>query len=307
MQTKTRKPSLPKSVEKYIGLEWGQWAPGDRIPVDTPLSTCQRDYKKQNVYKYISKVQGLDKNLFGYATAVKRKSDGALALINGQHRIQLVKIISPATKEVPAQIIEVDDADFDTYGSKLFHEFNGTVSKGLSNEEVFYARVLAKEDEALDIERVLKLANLSCGKVNVSSTTHSVDYATFVKCIKLSETMTIRAANLLTTGFSTCNSDVLHGLVFLLSQPDYSELADTKKAVGKHFEEWLTKFLPGFIGISDLKYKIYRNGPWFKGVAFGIAQSFAKKQRNKGLPAPKIAKIKAIYEAGIQKDDSGVL
>lgn len=307
MQTKTRTPSLPKSVEKFIGQEWGIWAPGDRIPVNTPLSKCQRDYKKQNVYKYISTVGGLDKNLFGYATAIKRKSDGALALINGQHRIHLVKIVSPGTQEVPAQIIEVDDIEFETYGSKLFHEFNGTVSKGLSNEEVFYAKVLAEDKEALNIERVLKLAGLSCGKVNSQQGTTPVEYATFVKCVKLNEVMTVRAAKLLIAGFKSSNTDVLHGLVFLLSQPHYAELGDKNKAVGKHFEDWLTKAVPMFHGINDLKFAKYRQGPWQKGVAYGIAQSFAKNQRNKGLYAPTVSEIKKIYENGFQKDDSGIL
>jgi hypothetical protein len=308
MRTATKKPSYPKTVEQYINCEWGTWAPGDRIPVDTPLSKCQRDYKKQNVYKYIAKVKGLDRNLFGYATAVRRKSDGALALINGQHRIQLVKIVSPSTQEVPAQIIEVDDADFDTYGSKLFHEFNGTVSKGLSNEEVFYAKVLAKDIEALDTEKVLKLAGLSCGKVNALQGSYPVEYATFVKCLKLSPQLTIRASKMLTTGFRSCNTDVLHGLVFLFNHPHYAELADNTKAVGQHFETWLTKFLPGVgLGISDLKYKQYRQGAWQKGVAYGIAKSFAKRQRNHGLYAPTITEIKKIYEDGYQKEDSGIL
>jgi hypothetical protein len=307
MQTKTRKPALPKSVEKYVGVEWGTWAEGARIPVDTPLSKCQRDYKKQNVYKYISLVGGLDRNLFGYATAVKRKSDGALALINGQHRINLVQIVSPTTREVPAHIIEVEDAEFETYGAKMFHEFNGTVSKGLSNEEVFYAKVLAKDIEALNIERVLTLANLSCGKVNLTPSNYSVEYATFAKCLKLNENATIRAANLLATGFKSCNTDVLHGLVFLFNQQHYSELADPKKAVGKHFEDWLTKAVPMFHGISDLKFPKYRQGPWFKGVAYGIAQSFAKNQRNKGMYAPTVSEIKEIWQSGFQKEDSGIL
>jgi hypothetical protein len=187
MRTATKKPSIPASVEKFIGIEWGAWAPGDRIPVNTPLSKCQRDYKKQNVYKYITKIGGLDKNLFGYATAVRRKSDGKLALINGQHRIQLVKIVSPTTQEVPAHIIDVADADFETYGSKLFHEFNGTVSKGLSNEEQFYAQVLSQDAEALKIKKLLEDCGLSCGKVNNVNGTYPVDYATFVKCRKLGE------------------------------------------------------------------------------------------------------------------------
>ena len=307
MQTKTRKPSLPKSVEKYIGEEWGNWAPGDRIPVDTPLAACQRPYKARNVYKYITEVKGLDRNLFGYATAVKRRSDGKLALINGQHRINLVKIISPATLEVPAQVIEVDDADFETYGSRLFQQSNGRVSKGLSNEELFKSSVLAQDPEALNIKSVIDQLGLSIGEVNASANNLPVVYAGFVKCLKLGEAETRRAVDLLKAGFGSVADDPLHGLVFLLSQPEYADLGNPSVAVGKHFEQWLTKAVPMFHGINDLKFKKYRQGAWEKGIAYGLAQSFAKFQRNKNMAAPSITPIKKIWKAGFEDDDSGVL
>lgn len=307
MQTKTRKPALPKSVEKYIGQEWGNWAPGDRIPIDTPLASCQRPYKARNVYKYIAEVKGLDRNLFGYATAVKRKSDGQLALINGQHRINLVKIVSPATTEVPAQVIEVDDADFESYSSLLFQQSNGKVSRGLSNEELFKSSVLAKDAYALYVEKILKNNNLSIGEVNNNILNFPVVYAGFAKCLKLGEAETIRAVALLKKGFNAVADDPLHGLVFLLSQPDYAELANPKLAVGKHFEDWLTKAVPMFHGINDLKFKKYRQGAWEKGIAYGLAQSFAKFQRNKGLSAPNISPIKKLWKAGFEDEDSGLL
>lgn len=298
--------SLPKNVAKYIGIEWGEWAPGDRISVDTELAVCQRPYKPQNVYKYIAKVGGLDKNLFGYATAVRRKSDGKLALINGQHRINLVKILSPSTKTVPAHIIDVEDEDFVTYGSKYFAEINGVVSKTLSNEELFKSRVLAQDPAALDILRVMQIANVSIGEINQSSTSKPVLYATFVKCLKLSEVATVRGIELLKAGFKTVNDDVLHGLVFLLAHEKYQDLGDRQKAIGKHFETWLTKAVPMFHGVEDLKFKKYRQGSWQHGVAYGLVQSFAKYQRNKGSVAPSVTIMKAIWEKGF-KDDSGIL
>jgi hypothetical protein len=308
MRTATKKPSIPASVEKYIGHEWGNWAPGDRIPVDTPLASCQRPYKKQNVYKYIAEVKGLDRNLFGYATAVKRKSDGKLALINGQHRINLVKIVSPYTTEVPAQVIEVDDADFESYSSRLFQQSNGKVSKGLSNEELFKSSVLAQDAYALYVESILKKLNLSCGEVNADPKHLPVVYAGFVKCLKLGEAETIRAVELLKSGFNTVADDPLHGLVFLLSQPDYTDLANPNLAIGRHFEQWLTKAVPMFHGINDLKFKKYRQGAWEKGIAYGLAQSFAKFQRNSGKTAINVKPIKKIWEAGFKDaDDSGLL
>lgn len=304
--TKTRKPSLPKSVEKYIGKEWGEWAPGDRISVDTELAKCQRQYRAQNVYKYVAKVGGLDRNLFGYATAVRRKSDGKLALINGQHRINLVKIISPATKEVPAHIIDVDDRDFITYSSTYFAQSNGGVNKTLSNEELFKAQVLAQDPEALDILRVIQIAGVSIGEVNQLPTNSPVVYANFVKCLKLSETATVRSIELLKAAFKSVNDDVLHGVVYLLSYEAYQDLGNPNTTAGKHFETWLTQAVPMFHGVNDLKFKKYRQGPWQRGVAYGLAQSFAKFQRNKGLYAPLVTPIKDLWEKGF-KDDSGIL
>lgn len=306
--TKNRKATPPKSIQKYIGKEWGTWAPGDRIPVDTPLAVCQRDYKEQNVFNYIKKAGGLDRNLFGYATAVRRKSDGALALINGQHRINLVKILSPLTTEVPAQIIDVEDDDFETYGATFFDRINGDLCKALTNEERFYARVIAKNPEALDIERALVKCQLSCGKVNNEVGTLPVKYATFVKCLKISGPATERAVQLLRKGFRSMNEVALHGLVYLLSLKEYETLGDRRTAVGKHFETWLTQAVPMFHSITALTFDKYHNAKsWEVGVAYGYVQSFVKHQRNMNQTAISVKPMKTIYEDSVGKDDSGVL
>jgi hypothetical protein len=308
MRTATKKPSIPASVEKYVGRVWGQWAPGDRIPVDTPMHSSQRPYKKQNVFKYIAKVQGLDRNLFGYATAIKRKSDGKLAVINGQHRINLVRIVDPTTIEVPAQVIEVDDSDFESYGAALFTQFNGTVQKSLSNEELFYSSVMASDPDALYMESILTRCGLSCGQVNQAPDHPAVVYATFKKCLKLGEAITERAVEMMKAGFGTVADDPLHGLVFLFSVPEYSDYADPSTKEGKEFEQWFTKAVPMFHGINDLKFKKFRQGAWQKGIAYGLAQSFAKYARNSGRAHIKVGKIKEIYEAGFKDDeDSGLL
>jgi hypothetical protein len=307
MQTKTRKPTLPKSVEKYIGQSWGQWAPGTMVPITVPMHICQRPLNIRNVYKYISLVKGLDKNLFGTITVIKSKTTGKMACINGHHRITVVKTVDPTATHVPAHVIEVDDSEFDSYGSALFSQFNGTVSKGLSNEELFYSNVLARDPYALYVESIIKQCNLSIGKVNADDKHLPVVYTGFTKCLKLGEPETIRAVELLKTGFNTVSDDVLHGLVFLLSQPEYSLLNDPKLAIGKHFEDWLTKAVPMFHGINDLKFKQYRQGAWEKGVAYGIARGFAKFQRNTGKTSISVSRIKKIYEAGFLEKDSGIL
>lgn len=307
--TKTTKSIYPASVEKYIGKITGTPANGDRIPVDTPMHISQRAYKKQNVFKYIAKVGGLDWNLFGYATAVKRRSDGSMAVINGQHRINLVKVVAPWVTEVPAQVIEVDDLEYETYASELFSQFNGETSKSLTNEELFHSKVLALDPDSLHMKQVLEDLGLSCGTVNASATNHPVVYATFVKCLALSEQATRRAVELMKAGFKTVADDPLHGLVFLLSHVDYKEFGDPKTNMGKSFEDWFTKGVPMMHSIQDLKFKKFRNNPsWQKGIAYGLVMSFVKFQRNGKRPAPKIKTIKAIYESGFKKeDDSGFL
>jgi hypothetical protein len=309
MRTATKKPSIPASVQKFIGVEWGKPAPGDRIPVTTPMHISQRPYKKQNVFKYIARVGGVDWNLFGYATAVRRKSDGAMAVINGQHRINLVKLVLPTVTEVPAQVIEVDDKEFETYASALFSQFNGQTQKSLTNEELFHSQVLALDPEALYMKSILEKCNLSCGTVNVKPTTTPVVYATFAKCLKLSETATVRAVELMQKGFKTVADDPLHGLVFLLSLPTYSVLGDAKTKIGKDFETWFTQAVPMFHSLSDLKFKKYRNNPsWQKGIAYGLVKSFNKFQRNHSKTAgPAVTEIKKIYESGFKNEDSGLL
>ena len=306
--TKTSKLIYPASVTKYIGKIKGTPANGDRIPVDTPMHISQRAYKKQNVFKYIARVQGLDWNLFGHATAVKRKSDSAMAVINGQHRINLVKIVAPWVDEVPAQIIEVDDTEFETYASALFSQFNGETSKSLTNEELFHSKVLALDPDSLHMKQVLEDLGLSCGTVNAKPTTYPIVYATFAKCLALGEQPTRRAVELMKKGFKTVADDPLHGLVFLLSQADYKELGDTNTKVGKDFEVWLTQAVPMFHSLSDLKFKQYRQNPsWQKGIAYGLVKSFAKFQRNQSKPAPAIKTIKSVWESGFKKEDSGLL
>jgi hypothetical protein len=309
MRTATKKSGLPASVEKYIGVETGRPAPGGRIPVDTPMHISQRPYKRQNVFKYIARVGGVDWNLFGYATAVKRKSDGQMAVINGQHRINLVKLVLPNVTEVPAQIIEVDDQEFEVYASALFSQFNGQTQKSLSNEELFHSQVLALDPDALYMKTILEKCGLSCGTVNAGALTHPVVYATFAKCLKLSDTATVRAVELMKKGFKTVADDPLHGLVFLLSHPTYSVLGDTKTKVGKEFEIWFTQAVPMFHSLNDLRFKKYRNNPsWQKGIAYGLVKSFNNYQRkHSGTVGPAIKEIRQIYEQGFKDEDSGLL
>jgi hypothetical protein len=111
-------------------------------------------------------------------------------------------------------------------------------------------------------------------------------------------------------GFKTVADDPLHGLVYLLSRKEYAALGDPNVKIGKDFEEWLTKAVPMFHTVNDLKFKKYRANPsWYKGIAYGILKSFAKFQRNHSKTTPPaISTLKKDYESGFKKDeDSGLL
>ena len=308
----TNTNKIPKSIQKYVGCVRGEWAPGDRVPVTVTMSRCQRPLQLQNVYKYIARKKGLDRSLFGYLTVIRCRATGRLACVNGHHRLRLAMTVDPTIQEVPAHIIDVEPGEFETYGAENFIDINanfagGGVTKPLTNEEIFWAQIIAQDSEALRYQQILTQAGLRCGRVNEDHSRYPVEYATFVKCVKLSDTATVRAAQLLIQGFNRVNTDVLHGLVFLLSNSHYRDLATAQTAIGQHFEKWLTQMLPQFISISNLKFECYRQGPWQKGIAYGIVQAFAQRQRNQGLVAPAVTPMEEIWRAGWASRDSGGL
>ena len=293
--------ALPKKLEKYIGQQRGKPAGThkenvDWIPVNTPMNETQRDLHINDVFKWIEQHKGVDWNLFGFATAV-RYNDQSLELINGQHRIELVKMLLPDQMWVPAHIIDISDDH--EYAAKLFAAMNGVSSRKLTREELFWAECISKDPFALYVKKWIETCDVACGKVNEGGNRKQVKYANWEKCLKMNEEATQRSVELLNAAYPDRGLDdqVLSGLTRLLSLKEYGEFGDTNTRLGRAFERWFTEIVPQVMQITQLQYSQYKgNTAWYNGTAYGICQAFLHSQRGKGK-LPSIAVIKKLAGA----------
>jgi len=275
----------------------GQPAPGKTVSVDTPLHEVQRPLHEASIRKYINRIGTIDWNMFGYVTVVEYP-DGSQRIIDGQHRISLVKTLSPMTKSVPAHIIHISNTED---AAQYFAFLNGVMIRKITNEELLWAEVIARDPDALNTFRVLKLANLSCGQVNPGF--KKVKRAVFEKCIKLGEENTILAADLIKRAYpGNDNIDLLlHGLVQLLSVPEYKNLS-SDLTLGKMFKEWFIERLPEGRDYKDACFKTYQNNSqWHIGIAFGLMEVFDTYMNRKGKAhqVPALKFIKDSYLRGL--------
>lgn len=281
------------SMRPHIGTA----APGDRVSVNTPLHEVQRPLSETAVRNHIELVGTIDWNMFGYVVAV-RYPDGTLNIIDGQHRISIVKTLSPETTEVPAHIINVPNKE---YAAKLFAYLNGLAIRRISNEELLWAQLVAKDPEALMIKKYLELAGLTCGQVNPGFP--QVKRATFAKCLALGKAETVRAAEYIKAAYPDRGSIdlLLHGLTRLLTLEPYTAL-NNDLTLGKMFKEWFTDKLPETFEYRDACFKEYQNNSsWQVGIAYGLYDRFCvyMKKRGKRNHCPPENTIKDLYLKGL--------
>jgi len=300
---------LPKSLKCYLGKETGIPAKGDRVSVDTPMSVAQRDYSETEVLRKIREVGGINWDDFGYATAVKYV-DGELRIVDAQHRIGAVKTILPHIKEVPAQIIDLTHLPKEQavkYAAERFSVKNGIGVRSIKSEDTFWTDVIREDADALKVKSILEKCDLSCGKVNKDVGRKQVKYANFVKCVKMGEDATVRAAYLINKAYPSAgmNDNLLSGLTRLLSHMSYQELSDPLNKVSEEFEDWFTDYIPEGHQITELGFAQYRNtNNWYDGVAYGLIKKFAHYQRNKNRYVPSVDAMEKIYKAGIKETAS---
>lgn len=293
---------MNKTIEKYVGSSYGQPAPGNTIPVNTPLAEMQRKLNRKKVEEYIVLSKGVDWNLFGYATAV-RFPNGDLKVINGQHRIEVVKEVLPGVKEVPAHIINVTDAQ---YAAGLFDKMNGAASATLKSEEQFFARIHAGDTNANALKTVLEKTSFSVGQVNDLPGNRAIKYANFVKCVKFSEIAFLQAAKVIDEVWpdGPVDDNLLSGMARLFSLEPYTEVANPSRPIGGRFIEWLKSCKTVGISQKQLAFKSLRNaGPWYDAAAYGLARSFFKRERSENRPAPKVSYIKSIWESHAKDEE----
>ncbi len=142
--------------EQEIKVEGTPIQSAENVSVDTPNVQAQRKIYTTKADSYIREVGVFDWNLFGAISCV-RYPDGKLEVVDGGHRLYLVKKYLPDVTEVPAIILNGNSKEWTVEQSaQLFHRLNGTCSKAVNNEEKFVAQVLGKEVGALELEKGLK-------------------------------------------------------------------------------------------------------------------------------------------------------
>jgi hypothetical protein len=296
---------LPSHLHHCYGKIFGTPANGDRASVDTPMAVAQRDYREEDVIKYIGLSKGLDWNLFGHVTVVQR-ADGSRVMINGQHRTGLVKTIDPSITEVPAHIIYSDD---EQYISKLFGLMNGVASRNVTAEQLLWAQVLALDSDALRVQRMLILCDVACGKVNegVSIITgeerRKVKRANFEKCLHWGERETTIAVELCKKAFPNNEfNNLLSGLVRLLTIKEYKSFSNNNLEVGRRFETWFTTELCKR-SYKKATYPDLRTTTWYNAIAWGLYSDFRDWMKYNNWICPSGAGINNI----IKKDDNKLL
>jgi hypothetical protein len=295
----TTKPQTPR----YFGCEKGQMAPGARISVNTPLAPFQRRLNKTKVQEYINQHQGIDWNLFGYATAVRRPS-GELLLINGQHRINAVLTILPEVKEVPAHVFDASDLE---YAALMFSAMNGESSSQLKSEERFKSNCAAGQRDALELERVLGKTRFCIGEVNALPGHREIKFANFVKSVRFGEQCLLLAAELIDRHWPTgvVNDNLVSGISRFASIEAYSDLLDPKTKLRGHFDQWLGGLAALGCQQHELTFRRYFNaGPNYDAVAYGLARHFFKSLRSRRLSAPKLEFIEDIWKSHVRSSDT---
>jgi hypothetical protein len=184
---------------------------------------------------------------------------------------------------------------------------NGGASAALKSEETFLANIHAGDKHALMLEEILKKTRFSVGAVNASINHRSIKFANFVKCVKMGETAFLRAATIIDTSWPTGSIDdnLLSGMTRLFVVPEYEDLMDTTKAVGRDFQTWIQNHANNGVTQKDLSFVKYRNaGPWYDSGAYGLARHFFKHQRSKNKVAMNLKYIKDVWESHAKDGDS---
>jgi len=280
-------------IDDYVGVAYNTPAPGATVSVHTPLAISQRPLNQTKLKEYANKHKGVDWNLFGYVTAM-RFENGKIVLVDGQHRTELVKILLPDVHEIPAHIMDGTPE----LAAKYFDAMNGGSSSNLKSEETFWAKLQAGDEFAKSIANTIQKTRWNVGKVNANPHHRDAKYANIVKAITFSESAFVRSSEIIDEVFPKGPADnLLSGMTRLLSIPEYADLGNPKKAIGKRFVQWLKDIKKIGASPKNLEFKKYRNaGPWYDAVAYGLARHYFQTERSLGRTVPSINTIKEIWD-----------
>ncbi|WP_319533396.1 DUF6551 family protein [uncultured Cohaesibacter sp.] len=122
--------------------------------VNVDLIMTDNNYQRDLVSARVKKILKSFSWRYFQPVTLAPKSDGTYAVLDGQHRVEAAKL-HPTVSEVPASIIEAscvrDEAD-------TFVKVN-TERSSVSTIDRFWAGLVASDDDALSVQRVVTAAN----------------------------------------------------------------------------------------------------------------------------------------------------
>lgn len=287
--------------EKLVGKSYGTPAPGNRVNVNTALAFSQRDLKMQKVKDYAFQQNGVNWDHFGYVKVVQY-DNGKLEILDGQHRLQLVKDLLPEVREVPAHIIHGTPE----YAAQTFVDLNDIGITPLSAEEKFWALVVAKESKALLLQNVLEKTRYSIGKVNAKEDHRPLRFPNAKKAIGFGASAFIRSCAICDEVWpkGRISDQLISGMSRLLSIPEYEDVGNPNRKIGRDFVQWLhfvNKAIPSNVQTALEFGKLQNKGPWYNATAWGLCSAFMKRQRYEGKPSINIKTMKDIWDKPIRE------
>lgn len=283
-----------KQLAKYRGRVKNTLPKIETLKIaELKMDDCQRMLDQQHAFNCIRRSGGIDWFKFKPVDVV-RKSTGEQTVIDGQNRIEMVRMILPDIQEIPCRVIECDDPKV---AAGLFADFNARGIKKVGDTDLLWAEIIAEDAKALKTLKALESMNLNTGRVNQSDLTRAIDLASFRRSLSWGEAETARAVNLYTQAWPQAkliNGDILTGLVRLLTFDHYKKDLAPDTQYGRDFDAW---FVATFQHLSEnrAKYTEYRNARagWYDGVAWGLLEDFTQSQLNKlkGYPTSRTLEL----------------
>lgn len=275
----------------------------EKVGIDTPSVRVQRRIYTSNATRYLKEIGEFDWGLFG-AVTVAEYPNKHREIVDGGHRIWMVKEHLPGVEEVPAVVIPVAD---EQEAARLFYRFNGGAKKNVNGEEQFVAQVFGEEPAALLIEAGLKQAGLrvvsnnqTVGKKNG----HVTKIGKFKDLYKKDPITSIRAAQYIIDAFPHDNT--MNTMLFM----GVYELIRVFNRLGVDFNKYEQTFVDWFGGVnrdnsqSDLTFpELRKDNHYGISIAYGLYQKWYRYMGNNDIHRPFAKKeIEDLYKAAGQRD-----
>ena len=282
-----------RQLDKYRGQVKGQPCRIEELTIAAlTLNPCQRILDQQHAWQCVRRAGGLDWNLFQPLNVV-RKSTGQLEVIDGQHRLEILRMVLPEQKTVQCRVIETDS---NQEAARLFTQLNLKLIKRVKDTDLLWAEIIEGDERALKTEKFLVDNELSTGRINQEQAKNTVDLPSLRRCLQWGVKETARAVALFRQAWPlerVINGDVLTGMVRLLTFDHYREDLAENTMYGEDFDRWFVAVFQ-HLDVNRAKYENYRQARagWFDGVAWGLLEDFTASQlrRLRGAPNNRVLK-----------------